>query len=111
VQRVQKLIKSVDDLIPLHNTARFHKAFVKNYELLLRHYPTTGSVRVTPTQNKELSSWLTNIKTVLRLYFTLGSGRLADDPRCNKYMSAVGVRYEEYKKYTVMRALVSGTVP
>jgi hypothetical protein len=85
----------LEDHIPLHNTARLHKAFVKNYKLLLRHKQTTGSVRVTPTQNKELSAWLTNIKTALRLYYTLGSGRLADDPRYNKYMSAVGVRNEE----------------
>lgn len=94
-ERVKKLINSVENITPLHNTTRFHKAFVKNYKLLLRHYQTTGSVRVTPTQNKELSAWLTNMKTALRLYYTLGSGRLADDPRYIKYMSAVGVKYEE----------------
>ncbi len=92
--RVRKLIKSVEDLIPLHNLTHIHNAFVNNYKLLLRHYRTTGSVRVTPTQNKELSAWLTNMKTALRLYSTLGSGRLADDPRYIKYMSAVGVKYE-----------------
>jgi hypothetical protein len=61
----------------------------------LKHYQTTGSVRVTPTQNKELSTWLTNTKTALRPYCTLGSGRLADDPRYIKYMLAVGAMYEE----------------
>ncbi len=94
-ERVRKLIKSVEDITPLHNTTRFHKAFVKNYKLLLRHYQTTGSVRVTPTQNKEMSAWLTNMKTALRLYYTLSSGRLADDPRYIKYMSTVGIKYEE----------------
>ena len=28
--RVRKLIKSVEDFFPLHNTTHFHKAFVKN---------------------------------------------------------------------------------
>jgi hypothetical protein len=95
VQRL-KLIKSVKDLIPLHNTARFYKAFFKNYKLLLRHYQTTGGIRVTPTQNKELSTWLTNMKTALKLYYTLGTGTLSDDLRYIKYMSTVGVTYEEY---------------
>jgi hypothetical protein len=93
-EKVKKLINSVENITSLHNTS-FHKAFVKNYKLLLRHYQTTGSVRVTPTQNKGLSAWLTNMKTALRLYYTLSSGRLADDPRYIKYMSAVGIKYEE----------------
>jgi hypothetical protein len=35
------------------------------------------------------------MKTALRLYYTLGSGKLSDDPRYIKYMSAVGIFYEE----------------
>jgi hypothetical protein len=68
--------------------------FVKDYKLLLSHYLKTGTVRVTPTQNKELGTWLTNMKTAPRLlYYTLGSGRLSDDPRYIYYVSTVAALY------------------
>ncbi len=61
---------------------------VKNYKQLLGQH---GTARVTPSQNKELSTSLTIMKTCLRFCYTTGTGQITDDPRCTKFMSAIHV--------------------
>ena len=91
LELAQRVLKSLKDMTFMQGFVRFHNSFVERFPELLSYYAMYGNTRVTVSQNKELSNWLQNIKTQLKMCREKQSGRLYEDPRYLKYLRVVGL--------------------
>jgi hypothetical protein len=92
-------LKSLRDklaAIPPHPSlaARFHKAFVLNFNKLLFFKQEYGNVRVSPVYDEQLANWVKNMKTQLQ-YMLHGNGQFITDPRYVSYLRSVGITFSD----------------
>ena len=78
--------------------ARFHKAFVHNFNKLLLFKQEFGNVRVSPAYDEQLSNWVKNMKTQLR-YMLHGEGQFITDPRYVSYLRSAGITFSDDSGY------------
>jgi hypothetical protein len=78
--------------------ARFHKAFVAQYNKLLLFKQEYGNVRVSPAHDEQLANWVKNMKTQLR-YKLQGEGKFITDSRYVSYLRKVGVTFSNDSGY------------
>jgi hypothetical protein len=97
------MLKSLRDKLvamPPHPSlaARFHKAFVHNFNKLLLFKQEFGNVRVSPAYDEQLSNWVKNMKTQLR-YMLHGEGQFITDPRYVSYLRSAGITFSDDSGY------------
>ena len=78
--------------------ARFHKAFVHNFNKLLLFKQEYGNVRVSPAYDEQLANWVKNMKTQLR-YMLHGEGQFITDPRYVSYLRSAGITFSDDSGY------------
>ncbi len=78
--------------------ARFHKAFVHNFNKLLLFKQGYGNVRVLPAYDEQLANWVKNMKTQLR-YMLHGEGQFITDPRYVSYLRSAGITFSDDSGY------------
>jgi hypothetical protein len=74
--------------------ARFHKAFLTQYNKLLLFKQEYDNVRVSPAHDEQLSNWVKNMKTQLR-YMLQGDGKFIIDSRYASFLRKVGITFTD----------------
>mgnify|MGYP000863610565 CR=1 FL=1 len=74
--------------------ARFHKAFLINFNKLLLFKQEYGNVKVSPAHDEQLANWVKNMKTHLR-YMLHGDGQFITDPRYVSFLRNAGITFSD----------------